>query len=235
MTAQEQALTSAVFTHLFGRFALAPHEHLAVLYRGREASFHTAAFLAEGLVNFDVCVFLAPETEHREMIARIQAAGVDPKPYTRSGTLRLRVGTTSLDKLEAEARDAFLDAERILAPGVRWLEDGAWPAAVGFPSEDFFDFHSALNLQVKHYPSVAVCQYDLEKIPTQQLLRAIAVHRHLVVEGTLVRDNPFYLPAERFLPLSTEERDRTLAESFREVGFDLSRLLEALSGYGRMA
>ncbi len=227
-------MTSAVFTHLFGRLALAPHEHVAVLYRGREASFQTAAFLAEGLANFDTCFYLAPAADHREMLERIKAAGVDPKPYARSGTLRLRAGACSLRELEAEARDIFLDAERVVAPGVRWLEDGAWPAAAGFSGEQFFDFHSTLNLQVKHYPSVAVCQYDLEKIPTEQLLRAIAVHRHLVVENTLVRDNPFYIPAERFLPLSHEERDRTLAESYREVGFDLTKLLETLNGYGRM-
>jgi hypothetical protein len=228
-------LPPSVFTHLFDRIPLAPHEHVAVLYRGREAAYRTAGFLAEGLAGLDTCLYLAPEADHGEMLARIKAAGVDPKPYTRSGTLRLRTGAKSLRELEAEARDFFLDAEHLLAPGVRWLEDGAWPGAVRFPPERFFDFHAVLNLQVKHYPSVAVCQYDLEKIPTPELLRAIAVHRHLVIEETLVRDNPFYIPAEKFLPLSVPERDRTLADSFREVGFDRAKLLETLAGYGRVS
>ena len=28
----------------------------------------------------------------------------------------------------------------------------------------FFEFHALLNYRVKHYPSVALCQYDLEHI-----------------------------------------------------------------------
>jgi hypothetical protein len=49
-----------------------------------------------------------------------------------------------------------------------------------------------------------------------------------------VRDNPFYIPAEKFIPLSRQERERDLLQLFREVGFDLSKLLATLAGYGRL-
>jgi hypothetical protein len=54
------------------------------------------------------------------------------------------------------------------------------------------------------------------------------------VEQTLVRDNPFYIPAEKFLSLAPEERERNLAQLFREVGFDVNKLLATLAGYGRV-
>ncbi len=87
---------------------------------------------------------------------------------------------------------------------------------------------------MKHYPSVALCQYDLEQIAINDLLTAIAVHRHLLVEGALVRDNPFYIPAEKFLPLSPLERERDLLLLFRDVQFDVRKLLAALAGYARV-
>jgi len=98
----------------------------------------------------------------------------------------------------------------------------------------FFEFHALLNYQVKHYPSVAVCQYDLQRIETSHLLTAIAVHRHLVVEGALVRDNPFYVPAEKFLPRSPAERERDVLRLFREVQLDVGKLLSALAGYAQV-
>ena len=49
-----------------------------------------------------------------------------------------------------------------------------------------------------------------------------------------MRDNPFYIPAERFIPLAAQERERDLLQLFREVGFDMTKLLAALSGYGRL-
>jgi hypothetical protein len=91
-----------------------------------------------------------------------------------------------------------------------------------------------LNYQVKHYPRVVLCQYDLEEIATHGLLTAIAVHRHLLVEGALVRDNPFYIPAEKFLPLSPAERERDLLRLFHDVQFDVRKLLAALAGYARL-
>jgi hypothetical protein len=39
-----------------------------------------------------------------------------------------------------------------------------------------------------------------------------SVHRHLFVEGTLVRDNPFHIPAEKFLPLSPAEKAKARQE-----------------------
>ena len=213
---------------------LAPHEHVAVLYRGRAATFRFASFLAEGVERHDVCLYLAPRSFHSEMVECLRALGIDPEAHFQKRSLRLSEGLEDFRELCQSAEQVFHDAEREGAPGVRWLEEGSWPKAVGFPMQQFFDFHAALNYQVKHYPSVALCQYDLNQIEPQHLLSAIAVHRHLILDGTLVRDNPFYIPAEKFIPLAPRERQRDLAQVFREVGFDTEKLLAALVGYGRM-
>jgi len=230
----EPSLNASVFTQLADGIALAPHEHVAVLYRGRAATFRFASFLAEGVERHDVCLYLAPRSFHSEMVECLRALGIDPEAHFQKRSLRLSEGLEDFRELCQSAEQVFHDAERAGAPGVRWLEEGSWPKAVGFPMQQFFDFHAALNYQVKHYPSVALCQYDLNQIEPQHLLSAIAVHRHLILDGTLVRDNPFYIPAEKFIPLAPRERQRDLAQVFREVGFDTEKLLAALVGYGRM-
>jgi hypothetical protein len=148
--------------------------------------------------------------------------------------LRVQEGPADFTTLRETCQRIFVDAEAEGAPAVRWLEEGIWPEPAGFPMPDFFEFHALLNYQVKHYPSVALCQYDLDRFHARDLFQAIAVHRHLIVEGTLVRDNPFYIPAEKFIPLSATDRERDLMRLFRDVGFDLANLLAALSGYGRL-
>lgn len=225
-------MTAPIFTQLEGRIPIARHEHVAVLYRGRPEAFRLASFLAEGLANGDLCVYLAPAAFHPEMLAELRARGVNPDRYPE--TLQVHKGLPEFRALRKWTGQVFLDAERKRVPAVRWLEEGIWPQGVGFPMPHFFEFHALLNYQVKHYPCAALCQYDLDQIEPRHLFCAIAVHRHLLMEETLVRDNPFYIPAEKFIPLEPEERERDLAQLFREVGFDVEKLLATIAGYGRL-
>lgn len=227
-------MTPPIFTRLEGGIPIARHEHIAVLYRSGREPFDNAPFITEGLARGDFVFYLAPPTFHAPMLehARAQTSGVDRA--LRSGQLRIQQGSADFATLRATCQRVFVDAEDARAPAVRWLEEGIWPEPAGFPMPDFFEFHALLNYQVKHYPSVALCKYDLDRFDVRCLFQAIAVHRHLIVEGNLVRDNPFYIPAEKFIPLSPRDRERDLVQLFCEVGFDMSRLLAALAGYGRL-
>jgi hypothetical protein len=227
-------VATPVFTHLHGRIPIHRHEHVAILYRGGTDAFSLASFLGEGLKGNDLCVYLAPDDYQTEMLERLRSLAVEVDRHTRDGSLRLHHGLDSFQELQEWTKAVFAEAERAGVPSLRWLEEGLWPTRLGFPMPQFFEFHALLNYQVKHYPSVALCQYDLEQIATQHLFTAIAVHRHLLVEGALVRDNPFYIPAEKFLPLSPAERERGLLELFRDVQFDVGKMLAALAGYAQL-
>jgi hypothetical protein len=227
-------VAAPIFTQLEGRIPVHRHEHVAVLRRGREGAYRLASFLSEGLRAGDWCSYLAPAAFHAEMLERVRALKADVEPHLRQGSLRFSEGTADYRELREWTQQVFTDAEQAKAPAVRWLEDGIWPKPVGFPMPQFFEFHALLNYQVKIYPSVVICQYDIEQIEVHHLFCALAVHRHLLVENTLVRDNPFYIPAEKFIPLSSEERERDLLKVFRDVGFDVSKLLAAVIGFGRL-
>jgi len=223
-----------LFTQLEHRIPVQTHDHIAVLCREPAAAFRMAPFLAEGLEHGDFCHYLAPTSFHTEMLEKLRELNVDPEPYLDSGRLRLRKGLANTGALRSQTRRTFEDAERAGASAIRWLEEGSWPEQAGFPMARFFEFHAMLNYQVKHYPSVALCQYSLERLDPHHLFSAIATHRHLLLNDTLIRDNPFYIPAEKFIPLSPQERESDLLRVFRDVGFDVEKLLEALEGYGRL-
>ena len=223
-----------IFTYLEGRIPIHRHEHVAILYRSRAAAFRQAEFLKEGLGAGNQCCYLAPSGFHAKMLARLRTLGVDFDQHLRARTLVLQRGMSEARQLLEWTQQLFIEAEHAQRPAVRWLEEGVWPEPMGFPMPQFFEFHALLNYQVKQYPSVALCQYDVDQIELRHLFCAIAVHRHLLVEDTLVRDNPFYIPAEKFIPLNSAEREHDLLQIFREVGFDLTKLLAALVGYGQL-
>jgi len=226
-------MATPLFTYIHGRIPIRRHEHVAILYRGRAEAFRAASFLAEGLKGNDLCVYLAPDDYQAEMLSRLRSMAVEVDRHTRDGSFRLHHGFDTLQSLREWTHGIFSDAEGA-APSLRWFEEGLWPALVDFPMSHFFEFHALLNYQVKRYPSVALCQYDVEQITINDLLTAIAAHRHLLVEGALVRDNPFYIPPEKFLPLSPVERERNLLGLFRDVQFEVDKLLAALAGYAQV-
>ncbi len=223
-----------IFTYLDARIPVRCHEHLAVVHRGGASRGGGAEFVSEGLRLGHWCCCLAPTALHPGMLARLRELGVDVERHLDGQTLQFPPEATDAADLLDWAKRFFADAEHVHAPAVRWLEEGLGAKPAGISVPQFFAAHARLNYLVKQYPSVALCQYDIEQLEIPHLFSAIAVHRHLFVEGTLVRDNPFYIPAEKFLALSPEDREHDLRDVFREVGFDLEKLFSTLAGYGQI-
>ena len=207
---------------------------MAIVHRGGASAARGAEFLSEGLRRGHRCCYLAPAALHSGMLTRLRELGVDVERHLDDQTLQFPPPAPDAGDLLDWAKRFFAEAETAHAPAVRWLEEGVWAKPAGISVPQFFELHARLNYLVKHYPSVALCQYDIEHLEIPHLFSAIAVHRHLLVEGTLVRDNPFYIPAEKFLAMSPEDRERDLRDVFREVGFDLEKLLSTLAGYGQL-
>ena len=190
--------------------------------------------MGEGLRRGQRCCILAPAALRAALCARLREFGVDVEGHFRTHTLQFPPEAQDAAPLLDWARKFFEEAEDAHAPGIRWLEEGRGASPAGISLPQVCELHACLNYLVKQYPSAALCLYDIERVDVPHLLSAIAAHRHLLVEGTLVRDNPFYIPAERFLSLSPEDRQRDLRNLFREVGFDVAKLLSALAGYGEL-
>ena len=223
-----------VFTYLDARIPVRCHEHMAIVHRGGASAARGTEFVSEGLRRGHRCCCLTPAALRDGMLTRLRELGVDVQRHRDDQTLQFPPEAPEAEDLLNWAKRFFAEAETAHAPAVRWLEHGVWAKAPGISMVQFFELHARLNYLVKQYPSVVLCHYDTEHLEIPHLFSALAVHRHLLVEGTLVRDNPFYIPAEKFLAMNPEDRERDLREVFREVGFDLRRLLSTLAGYGQL-
>ncbi len=224
----------ALLTTLEGRFPIACHEHVAVLYRGSEGAFRFISFLDEGLASGDLCHCMADEAMQVELMRRLRSLRPELDLCLKSGQLSFDAGTADRTELAKGLKQAFARAERSRAPALRWFDVAGWAQAAGLSPEQYFEFHALMNYQVKHYPSAAICQFALDSLDPDHLCSAIAVHRHLIIENTFVRDNPFYSPPEKFLSVGEPERRQEVREAFRDVGFDPDKLLAALEGYGKL-
>lgn len=224
-------MTPPTLTLLEGRIPLRRHEHVALFFRGRRDSGRGASFLADGLARGEVCHYLAP----RELHGALEDSLRSQSPECGAIRLRCSAGLADSTSLAEYSQRVFEDAEQAAAPALRWLEETSWRETAGFPAPQFFEFHARLNYQVKLFPSVALCLFALDALPSADLLAAVAVHRHLIVDGTLVRDNPFYLPPEKFIPLAPEERTSELSRLLCDVGFNVEKFLAAIAGYGQLA
>ena len=227
-------MSPTIFTYIAARFPVYCHEHLAVLHRGGAWAARGVEFVGEGLSRRHRCCYLAPAARHSTMREQLGELGIDVDRHLRDRTLQFPAEALGAHDWLDRAQAFFAEAEGARAPAVRWLEEGMGtkPADISVPL--FFEGHSNLNYLVKQYPSVALCHYDIEHLEIPHVFSAIAVHRHLLVENTLVRDNPFYVPAEKFVAMSPEDRERDLRDVFREVGFDLEKLFSTLAGYGQL-
>ncbi len=223
-----------IFTYLDARIPVCCYEHLAVVHRDGASAARGAEFLREGLRLGHRCCYLAPSALQSDMRTRLRQLGLDVERHRNNQTLQFPPPALNAGDLLNGAKRFFADAEDAHAPAVRWLEEGVGVKPAGISVPQFFELHARLNNLVKHYPSVALCQYHIEHLEVPHLFSAIAVHRHLLVKGVLVRDNPFYIPAEKFVAMSPEDRERGLRDVFREVGFDLEKLLSTLAGYGQL-
>jgi MEDS: MEthanogen/methylotroph, DcmR Sensory domain len=223
-----------LLTTLDGRFPIACHEHVAVLYRGSEAALRFASYLDEGLGCGDLCFCMAGEDFELEMVKRLRAKRPGLDDFLNSLQLTFDRGAQDPTALRDRLQRTFARAERERAPALRWLEDAGWAEAASLSQAHYFEFHALMNLQVKHYPSAAICQFALDSLDAHQLCLAIAVHRHLIIENTFVRDNPFYIPPEKFMSLGEKERSEQMGSVFRDVGFEVDKLLAALEGYGKL-
>src|SRR5690348_8916390 len=156
-------MATPIFTHLEGQVAIPRHEHVAVFFRDPSAAYRLVPFVAEGLRKGDLCQVLAAGAFQYEMLKQLGTQVAELGRHLEVGTLRLHQGPQDLRGLRELSKQLFAEAERTHSHGIRWLEESGWLKAGGMPMPAFFEFHANLNYRVKHYPSVALCQFALDR------------------------------------------------------------------------
>src|SRR5260370_36272524 len=94
------------------------------------------------------------------------------------------------------------DLERAIARGaplVRLLGNIGWGKANWPVDEDLLAFESKITAAAAQFPRVILCIYDVTRAP-RTIIRHGALETHpLTVGDRAVRENPHYIPTDRFL------------------------------------
>ena len=119
-------------TYLYGRIPLHRHEHIAILYRGREEAFSAASFLAEGLKHNNLCVYLAPDDYQAEMLSRLRGLPLDVDCHARDGCCGcIMVGhpsvASAMDESNLRRRGACRRPLPAMAGRGLWTADRIFP------------------------------------------------------------------------------------------------------------
>jgi hypothetical protein len=186
--------------------------HACLFYEDQEEQLAIAAeYIKQGLARNERCLYLCDERTVEEVVAALDAAGIDvPREREREALVMLTVDEMlPSGSFDAEAALATLSAgvEQALAAGFAGLRatgEVTWLLHGGAATEPAIDYESRMN---QYYPTaraMALCQYNHARLPAALLDGGLRTHPHVIVEGD-VAANVFYEPPVIF---NGKPRDR---------------------------
>ena len=183
------------------------HDHLCLIYDTREEQFAAAIpFVRHGLINSERCVYIADDNTAESVLSALRTAGVDTDGETARGALQV------LTKRDSYLRDGAFDPDAMLV----FLEDATTAALTdGFRAlrvtgemtwvlggepgtERLLEYEAKLNFFFPEHEALAICQYSRSRFEPGLLADVIRTHP-IVIAGSTVCDNPYYVPPEEFL------------------------------------
>jgi len=188
-------------------WAFHPGAHICCLFESEaEHQSLLAPFMRHGLERYEKVLYIADVHAAGQILTYLSADGVPVNPFLQNGQLRI------LDADASYVRDGVFDPEGMIAllqaETQRAIEEGysalrvssemSW-ALKGLPgSERLIEYEARLNAFFPGSGCLALCQYDRRRFDPQLLLDVLEVHP-LVVIGTEIYDNFYYMPPQELL------------------------------------
>jgi hypothetical protein len=203
--------------HLGGA-TLGKYRHVCALFHNREQEYRALLpFIKEGFDQGDRALHMLDADLCQDHRRRLEGSGIDVAASEDSGQLQLRVWEQSY------LRDGCFDQQRMLdllaalmarpadagtATG-RLVAHMEWALLDRPGSGDLVEYESRVNTLMTGLPHVLVCVYDLTRFSGDIVVDIMRTHPVTIIGG-VVRENPFFVPPEEFLP---ELRDRQARRS----------------------
>jgi signal transduction histidine kinase len=195
---------------------LRPSDHLCITYHRQEDRFAaTVPFVRIGLERGERCVYVPDGDRGEALQAAMQSAGMDVGAALRSGAFSI------LDKNESYLPDGRFDAERMFDwlgrlaresvqrgfQALRFLGE-AMSVFTQIPGMDrYAEYEARLNPFLGHQPALLVCLYNHYRFPPEIVRSVLETHPLVVLHGTQVCRNPYYVPPEELLSRDWPQRE----------------------------
>lgn len=198
------------------------HDHLCLIYETHEEQMAAAVpFIKVGIEQGDQCIYIADDNDAESVKQAMQESGIDVKKAMASGALAvvtkheayLKQGYFDPDWMIGFLRQATSSALKNGYRALRATGEMTWIFG-GEPGVDrLIEYEAKLNYFFPENEALAICQYNRNRF-TPQIINNVIYTHPLVIYGTSVCENPYYIPPDEFLSVETDkeavEADRLL-------------------------
>jgi hypothetical protein len=193
--------------------ALARHRHLCAFFNSQDEQYEfLLPFVREGLEQGERGFHIVDPARVQEHRAQLATSGIPVDVLEREGRLEVRAWE------QAYLRNERFDQSAMLALIEQVLQDGAargtpltrlvanmeWALLDKPGVENLVEYETRLNYVLPKYSDPVICTYDISKFSSGVLMDILRTHPVAIV-GSLVHENPFFVPPDELL-LEIERR-----------------------------
>jgi len=193
--------------------------HVCALFNSDDEEYRVLLpFIKEGFECGDSAIHVVNPDQRVDHLRRLSAVGIDTAAAQHRGQFDLRTST------ETYLRDGRFDQDRMLEvfeqaasghakgrfPLSRIVCRMDWAAEGRTHLDNLIEFESRVNDVWRHHDDAVICTYHLAQFSGDTVIDLMRIHP-VVIIGGILRQNPFFIPPERFLPEFRARKGRQAA------------------------
>ncbi|HXJ88179.1 MAG TPA: MEDS domain-containing protein [Candidatus Binatia bacterium] len=202
-------------------FQLGEVRHVCAFFNNADEEYRVLLpFIKDGFECGDKAVHVVNPDQRHDHLRRLAAVGIDPATAEQSGQLEVRINS------EAYLREGRFDKDRMLTAFEQMASGSAkgsfslsriccrmdWAIEDRSYIDDLVEFESRVNDVWRRHDDAVICTYHLGKFGGDTVVDIMRTHP-MVIIGGILRQNPFFVPPEEFLPELRERRGRRTSPS----------------------
>jgi len=180
--------------------SIALGSHAVYFWETKQQFEDGVRFLEPGLRGRDRCIVFGHDSTNRSVVEALRKKGLEVERLTAQRQLVLLSRNAPAPVILANITAEFKAGVQAGAPAIRFLGTlvfgiEPWPGS----DNDVLELEAKVTAAVQRFPSVVLCMYDVRTLPGRVLLKGGFQTHPLVLSSEGLRENPYYIPEERFL------------------------------------
>ncbi len=174
-------------------------DHIGYFWESDADFDRGVGFLSVGLLGRDTCFVFGYDEANERVLDSLRKRGLEVERFIAEGRLHVLGGSESGEAMMADIGAAFQQALAGGAPTLRLLGNLGW-GREHWPADDaILEFEAKVTEAARQFPCVIVCMYDVHALSGRVLLKGGFQTHPLTVYDAELKQNPNYIPVERFL------------------------------------
>jgi MEDS: MEthanogen/methylotroph, DcmR Sensory domain len=188
--------------------------HICAFFNSEEEEYRVLLpFIKEGFRCGDKAVHVVNPHQQQRHLDRLKAEEIDVEGARQSGQLDVRVNTDTYLRNGAFDQDRMLHSFEQMASGngsggfplSRIVCRMDWASADRAHILDLVEFEARVDDVWQHHDDAVICSYHLAKFGGDAVIDIMRTHPMIII-GSILQQNPFYVPPDVFLREYRERR-----------------------------